>query len=331
MEGINYEKEQVVLIGPRELTKLLNEALYTKDVGCSETVLCELAQASYHHEFMKRIVKAAWGCLTARIMRWGRIQKALHLLTYLAINGSVSCLNDILNNLDIIISIQEIKLRRENRDIGYIIKNKAVYLVDLVCNVNVLKKRRREAATLRSRIVSVSSNNGIISTNVTYKPVYAVFKASNELNPLSIVRNLKERLKEKLSSTYMNSGRWSEFVNKKKSNYRNYSDNVTSNYEGVKRIEYRDSIYSLESRRDSINSSSISRSEYNSFQHSNSTISVPSSVVSYDERHGRSHARSGPSRVSSAFESGRSRSSSPGSADHNHLTGNIGGHRYLPR
>lgn len=174
MEGVNANNQQVLLLTIGEVDKRIKEALYSTHVGCPETVLYELSQASYHGVFMQHISKAVWSCLESGVSRWLRIQKALSLLTYLALNGSDTCLHEILNNLEAITSIHSLHFPSNQRDIGYLIRDKAASLVTLVCDTQELKRRRKEASELRSRIVSVCSNNGQMATQVLHKPIYAL-------------------------------------------------------------------------------------------------------------------------------------------------------------
>ncbi|ORM40348.1 Clathrin interactor EPSIN 1 [Babesia sp. Xinjiang] len=174
MEGVNADNHQVLFLTAGEVDKRIKEALYSNDVGCPETVLYELSQATYHDIFMKRISKAVWRCLNSSATRCRRIQKALTLLTYLVINGADACTIDVINHLDDITTLHNLVLPAPNGELEYIIKEKAINLVNLVCDPELLAKKRREFAALRSRFVAVSSNNGHVETQVLHKPIYAV-------------------------------------------------------------------------------------------------------------------------------------------------------------
>ncbi|GIX64210.1 ENTH domain-containing protein [Babesia caballi] len=174
MKAVNASNEQVLLLTVSDVDRRLKEALYTNDVGCPETVLYELSQATYHATFMERISRAVWRCLKSNTAHSRRIQKALTLLTYLALNGAEACLDDIINHIDDVTDLHNKVFPTNVRELEYIIKDKAINLVNLVCDREMLERKRKETAALRSRFVGVSSNNGKVATQELYKPIYAV-------------------------------------------------------------------------------------------------------------------------------------------------------------
>ncbi|GBE61406.1 ENTH domain-containing protein, putative [Babesia ovata] len=174
MEGVNAANQQILLLTVAEVDKRIKEALYSNEVGCPETVLYELSQATYHAAFKERISKATWSCLKSSTPRARRIQKALTLLTYLALNGAQACTNDIITRLDDITALHDRKFPPHMRDLEIIIKDKAINLVSLVCDKQLLEKKRKEAVAIRSRFVGVASHKGHVETQMMYKPVYAV-------------------------------------------------------------------------------------------------------------------------------------------------------------
>ncbi|KAK2197598.1 bifunctional ENTH domain/ENTH-VHS [Babesia duncani] len=174
MQGTNASNEQVRLLTLAELDKCLKEALYTDSVGCSDTILYEISQATFHESFQPRIFKAAWRCLRSRAFRWRRIQKALALLEYMAINGSDVVIREILDHLDWITTLQNSSMLSGYPTAAHLISEKAIQLVSLVCDIDELGRRRKLAVTMRDRFVSVGHVNGKVEQCILHKPVYAI-------------------------------------------------------------------------------------------------------------------------------------------------------------
>ncbi|GFE55722.1 ENTH domain-containing, putative [Babesia ovis] len=174
MEGTNASKQQVLLLTISEINKRLKQALYSSDAGCPETVFYELSQATHDVIFRERIFKATWRCLNSSVSRCRRIQKALTLLMYLVLNGHEACISEIFNHIDEITALHNLVFPVNSRDIECIIKEKAVNLVNLVCDPKLVAKKRREVEELRSRFVGVTSNKGRVETQVLHKPIYTV-------------------------------------------------------------------------------------------------------------------------------------------------------------
>ncbi|AFZ80803.1 ENTH domain-containing protein [Theileria equi strain WA] len=174
LEASNAENQHVRLMNVSELEKCLKEALYTDTVGCPESILYDISQATYHPGFLDRILKAIWKCINSRASKVRRIQKGLSLLQYLVINGSERCISDILVHMDDINALHKLKFSPANREIGALIKEKAVKLTSLICDTEALHAKRKYTASIRDRFVSVGSNNGKMETDVLHKPVYVV-------------------------------------------------------------------------------------------------------------------------------------------------------------
>lgn len=183
LEASNADNQHVRLMNVSELEKCLKEALYTDTVGCPESILYDISQATYHPGFLDRILKAIWKCIHSRASKVRRIQKGLSLLHYLVINGSERCISDILLHMDDINSLHKLKFSQANREIGALIKEKAVKLTSLICDTEALHAKRKYTASIRDRFVSVGSNNGKVETDVLHKPVYVVDEGRSASGP----------------------------------------------------------------------------------------------------------------------------------------------------
>ncbi|EDO05369.1 ENTH (epsin) domain family protein [Babesia bovis T2Bo] len=174
MEGVNAKHQQVLLLTMGEINQRIRQALYTSDVGCPETVYYELSQATHDPIYRERILKAAWRCLNSHVSRYKRIKKALCLLTYLALNGHEACITEIINHIDDITALHDLEYPAHGMETASIIKDKAIDLINLVCNPPILERRRREVASLRSRFIGVTAHNGRVETQAIHKPIYTV-------------------------------------------------------------------------------------------------------------------------------------------------------------
>ncbi|BAM39054.1 uncharacterized protein TOT_010000517 [Theileria orientalis strain Shintoku] len=179
LEAFGSSNQHVRLMTSNELDKCLREALYSESVGCSDSILFDISQATYHDAFFDRIMKAAWSCVGSRASKIRRIQKGLNLLNYLAINGSERCISDIIGHIDVLHSLPKLKFGKNNTELSMLVIEKASQLSALVLDSKTLQDKRKYAASIRDRFVSVGSTNGFVETDVLHKPVFVLDKTKN--------------------------------------------------------------------------------------------------------------------------------------------------------
>ncbi|UKK00410.2 hypothetical protein MACK_000482 [Theileria orientalis] len=179
LEAFGSSNQHVRLMTSNELDKCLREALYSETVGCSDSILFDISQATYHDSFFDRIMKAAWNCVGSRASKIRRIQKGLNLLNYLAINGSERCISDIIGHIDVLHSLPKLKFGKNNTELSMLVIEKASQLSALVLDSKTLQDKRKYAASIRDRFVSVGSTNGFVETDVLHKPVFVLDKTKN--------------------------------------------------------------------------------------------------------------------------------------------------------
>ncbi|CCF72649.1 clathrin coat assembly protein AP180, putative [Babesia microti strain RI] len=178
--------QSVTLINRNQLDKLLKEALYDKSVGCIDSILNGIAQASHHMPFYEIISKRTWSAINSKPSKWLYIQKGLTLLEYLVLNGAEWCISDVLQHLEDINKV--VKLNREYSaktsfltgkplappHTAFVITEKCKNLINLVRMGDDLAKKREQVAKNKDRYIGVGQKNGILEISTLHKPIIAV-------------------------------------------------------------------------------------------------------------------------------------------------------------
>eukprot|EP00923_Selenidium_pygospionis_P007130 GHVN01012252.1.p1 GENE.GHVN01012252.1~~GHVN01012252.1.p1 ORF type:complete len:701 (-),score=191.53 GHVN01012252.1:305-2320(-) len=178
------EASTSVLLKETPLDKNLKEACANTNWGASNSLLADIAAASFDFTNYPIIMRYVWDALGDKPSRWRRILKTLSLVEFLVTNGTERAVDEVREGLFRIRVLMDFRVSEDGRDKGSGIRDKAKHVVELVNELDMLKAERQRALKNRQRIVGISGRGERTAMTPAYAqedPYTSQFQLSSDI------------------------------------------------------------------------------------------------------------------------------------------------------
>ena len=133
------------------------EALSQHNWEVSTSLLIEIAAETMDHKKYGTVMGIVWDFLEAETKSWKQILKSLALLDFLVKNGTEKVIEACRNRIQKIRSLQDYTFYEGREDKGYVIRDKAKLLCNLLSSNEMIRSEREKALLLRDSFDGLSA------------------------------------------------------------------------------------------------------------------------------------------------------------------------------
>ena len=141
-----------------ELEKLLDDAISNKNWGASSTTMSKIARATESYQDYSKVMDAVWKAIASKPYKWRIIFKGLALLDYLVKHGSERVIEDARDHMYDLRGLSNFSYRTDGVEKGSGVREKSKNLLTLLKDSKRIRKVRKDAAKIRSKITGGTSN-----------------------------------------------------------------------------------------------------------------------------------------------------------------------------
>jgi len=142
------------------LEKNLEEATSNANWGCPNSVLHEIARATFNYDEFPQVRDAIWAGIQEKPKNWRRIIKTLTLLEFVIKNGSDRMLEEMRSGQYKVRPLMDFTFTEEGRDKGSGIRDKAKMIIELISDQDLLRAERDKARDHRNKFAAGFSSAG---------------------------------------------------------------------------------------------------------------------------------------------------------------------------
>jgi len=146
----------------------VREATSNDSWGPTTTLLLEIADLTHNQITFSEVMSMLWKRLNDSGRNWRHVNKSLIVIEYLIKNGNKRVLHQCKDNIFVIDTLKNFQhLEKSGRDEGRTIRNKALDLVKLLKDDELIAEERKKAETTRKRFEQVAGISSVNSVNRT--------------------------------------------------------------------------------------------------------------------------------------------------------------------
>ncbi|KAH8986682.1 ENTH-domain-containing protein [Lactarius akahatsu] len=171
-----YNQAKNVVLNVSEMEAKVREATNDDPWGASSTLMLEIAQGTFNFQQFNEIMPCIYSQFMEKEARqWRQIYKASHrsgalqLLEYLVKHGSERVVDDARSHLSTLKMLRSFHyIDEKGKDQGVNVRNRSRELVELLADVEKIRRERKEAKANRTKyVVVVGSYSGDYGTNAS--------------------------------------------------------------------------------------------------------------------------------------------------------------------
>ncbi|KAH8992283.1 hypothetical protein EDB86DRAFT_2932572 [Lactarius hatsudake] len=157
-----YNQAKNVVLNVSEMEAKVREATNDDPWGASSTLMLEIAQGTFNFQQFNEIMPCIYSQFMEKEARqWRQIYKALQLLEYLVKHGSERVVDDARSHLSTLKMLRSFHyIDEKGKDQGLNVRNRSRELVELLADVDKIRRERKEAKANRTKYVG-TGNDGL--------------------------------------------------------------------------------------------------------------------------------------------------------------------------
>ncbi|KAF8262391.1 hypothetical protein EI94DRAFT_1780032 [Lactarius quietus] len=155
-----YNQAKNVVLNVSEMEAKVREATNDDPWGASSTLMQEIAQGTFNFQQFNEIMPCIYSQFMEKEARqWRQIYKALQLLEYLVKHGSERVVDDARSHISTLKMLRSFHyIDEKGKDQGINVRNRAKELVELLADVEKIRRERKEAKANRSKYVGTGND-----------------------------------------------------------------------------------------------------------------------------------------------------------------------------
>jgi epsin len=155
-----YNQAKNVVLNVSEMEAKVREATNDDPWGASSTLMQEIAQGTFNFQQFNEIMPCIYSQFMEKEARqWRQIYKALQLLEYLIKHGSERVVDDARSHISTLKMLRSFHyIDEKGKDQGLNVRNRSKELVELLADVDKIRRERKEAKANRSKYVGTGND-----------------------------------------------------------------------------------------------------------------------------------------------------------------------------
>ncbi|KAN0127975.1 hypothetical protein V8E53_014229 [Lactarius tabidus] len=157
-----YNQAKNVVLNVSEMEAKVREATNEDPWGASSTLMQEIAQGTFNFQQFNEIMPCIYSQFMEKEARqWRQIYKALQLLEYLIKHGSERVVDDARSHVSTLKMLRSFHyIDEKGKDQGLNVRNRAKEIVELLADIDKIRRERKEAKANRNKYVG-TGNDGV--------------------------------------------------------------------------------------------------------------------------------------------------------------------------